>query len=139
MNKVPLSQTKKYTILYFYPKDNTPGCTLEAQDFTRLKADFENLDVEIFGVSKDSEASHENFCAKHGLGITLISDPDGVLHEKFGAIGEKKNYGKTYIGTIRSTFLLDSMTGEIVREWRNVRAKGHAERVLAEIRDLLKN
>ena len=83
--------------------------------------------------------SHENFCTKHNLGITLISDPDGVLHEKFGTIGEKKNYGKTYIGTIRSTFLLDSMTGEIVREWRNVRAKGHAERVLAEIRDLLKN
>ena len=139
MEKIPLSQTKKYTILYFYPKDNTPGCTLEAQDFTRLKADFEALGVEIFGVSKDSEASHENFCAKHGLGITLISDPDGVLHEKFGAIGEKKNYGKTYIGTIRSTFLLDSATGEIVQEWRNVRAKGHAERVLAELTDLLKN
>ncbi len=139
MNKVLLSQTKKYTLLYFYPKDNTPGCTLEAQDFTRLKVDFENLGVEIFGVSKDSEASHENFCTKHNLGITLISDPDGVLHEKFGAIGEKKNYGKTYIGTIRSTFLLDSATGDVVREWRNVRAKGHAERVLAGITDLLKN
>ncbi len=96
------------TLLYFYPKDNTPGCTLEAQDFTRLKNDFAKLGIQIIGVSKDSEASHEKFTSSCHLGIELISDTDGSLHEEFGVIGEKKNYGKVYIGVIRSTFLLDS-------------------------------
>lgn len=95
------------TLLYFYPKDNTPGCTLEAQDFTRLKNDFAKLGIQIIGVSKDSEVSHEKFTTSCGLGIPLISDVDGTLHEQFGVIGEKKNYGKVYIGVIRSTFLLD--------------------------------
>ena len=121
-----------YTLLYFYPKDDTPGCTLEAVDFTRLRSDFWALGVEIVGVSKDSEISHEKFCKKHDLGIRLISDEDGSLHEKFGVIGEKKNYGKVYIGVIRSTFLLDA-AGSIVKEWRNVKATGHAEKVLREI------
>jgi thioredoxin-dependent peroxiredoxin len=83
-------------------------------------------------VSKDSTASHEKFCQKHDLGITLISDEDGSLHEEFSVIGEKKNYGKIYIGVIRSTFLLDR-SGQIIQEWRNVKATGHAEKVLREL------
>ena len=102
-----LSRSPK-TLLYFYPKDNTPGCTLEAQDFTRLKGEFANLGIQIIGVSKDSEVSHEKFTSSCNLGIDLISDTDGRLHEEFAVIGEKKNYGKAYIGIIRSTFLLDS-------------------------------
>lgn len=126
-----LSQSEK-TLLYFYPKDDTPGCTLEAQDFTRLKKDFEVIGIQIIGISKDPDVSHEKFCNKYSLGIKLISDASGELHEQFGVIGEKKNYGKIYIGVIRSTFLLDS-TGTILREWRNVKATGHAEKVLREL------
>jgi thioredoxin-dependent peroxiredoxin len=126
-----LSQSEK-TLLYFYPKDDTPGCTLEAQDFTRLVPEFAKLGIQIIGVSKDSEASHEKFCSKHSLGITLISDESSELHEQFRVIGEKKNYGKVYIGVIRSTFLLDQ-SGNIVKEWRNVKATGHAEKILKEL------
>lgn len=118
-----LSYQKKYTLLYFYPKDSTPGCTLEANDFERLKNDFENLDIEIIGVSRDNEKSHENFCQKNNLTITLLSDENSEIHEKFGVIGKKNNYGKISVGVIRSTFLLDSETGKILKEWRNVRAK----------------
>lgn len=123
------------TILYFYPKDNTPGCTLEAQDFTRLKKEFESLGIQIIWVSKDSESYHAKFRDSCSLGITLISDESGELHEQFGVIGEKKNYGKVYIGTIRSSFLLDS-SGKILKEWRNVKATGHAAKVLREIREM---
>ena len=119
------------TLLYFYPKDNTPGCTLEAQDFTRLKNDFAKLWIQIIGVSKDNELSHETFINSCNLAIELISD-DGSLHEQFGVIGEKKNYGKVYIGVIRSTFLLDS-SGKLVKEWRNVKATGHAAKILKEL------
>lgn len=122
------------TLLYFYPKDNTPGCTLEAQDFTRLKAEFEVLGIQIIGVSKDSESSHAKFRDSCNLGIELISDETGELHEQFGVIGEKKNYGKVYIGVIRSTFLLNT-AWKILREWRNVKATGHAEKVLREIQE----
>lgn len=120
------------TLLYFYPKDNTPGCTMEAQDFTRLKSEFGALGIQIIGVSKDSETSHEKFITSCSLGIELISDMDGSLHEHFGVIGEKNMYGKKTIGVIRSTFLLDQ-SGNILREWRNVKATGHAEKVLREI------
>jgi thioredoxin-dependent peroxiredoxin len=108
MTLTPYLQKSPRTLLYFYPKDDTPGCTLEATDFTRLKHDFEALGIQIIGVSKDSDESHAKFCDKYDLGITLISDESGELHEQFGVIGEKKNYGKVYIGVIRSTFLLDS-------------------------------
>lgn len=120
------------TILYFYPEDNTPGCTLEAQSFTQLKPDFDSLGIQVVGVSLDSADSHKEFHRTCGLGIDLISDPDKTLHNRFGVIGEKQNYGKTYIGVIRSTFLLDKK-GAILKEWRNVRATGHAERVLREV------
>ena len=132
MNLTSLLSESPKTLLYFYPKDNTPGCTLEAQDFTRLKKEFEVLGIQIVGVSKDSETSHAHFRDSCNLGITLISDEDGSLHEQFGVIGEKKNYGKIYVGVIRSTFLLDS-SGNILQEWRNVKATGHAEKVLREI------
>lgn len=124
------------TLLYFYPKDDTPGCTMEAADFTRLKWEFESLGIQIIWVSKDSEASHAKFCNKYNLGIKLISDEDESLHNQFWVIGEKKNYGKVYIGVIRSTFLLDS-SGEILKEWRNVKATGHAEKVLREIKETI--
>ncbi len=87
-----LVSTSRLTLLYFYPKDDTPGCTLEAQDFTRLKGEFEKLDIQIIGVSKDSDTSHAKFRDKCNLGIQLVSDEDGKLHEQFGVIGEKKNY-----------------------------------------------
>ena len=132
MNLPSLLSLSERTLLYFYPKDDTPGCTLEAQDFTRLIPEFRELGIQIIWVSRDSEISHEKFCNKHSLRITLISDESGELHEQFGTIGEKKNYGKTYIGVIRSTFLLDN-TGTILQEWRNVRAKWHAEKILKEI------
>ena len=120
------------TILYFYPKDSTPGCTTEAQDFTRLRAAFENLGIHIVGVSKDDEKSHEKFRISCALGIDLLSDMDGSLHEKFKTIGEKNLYGKLIHGVIRSTFLLDSK-GKILKEWRNVKATGHADKILSEL------
>lgn len=137
MQKI-LSKNKKYTILYFYPKDNTPWCTLEANDFNRLKNDFENLDIEIFGISRDNEKSHENFCMKNNLSISLISDENEEIHNFFGVIGEKNNYGKIVIWVIRSTFLLESKTGKILKEWRNIKAKWHAEKILEEIKNFLK-
>ncbi|MFZ3233370.1 MAG: peroxiredoxin [Patescibacteria group bacterium] len=119
------------TLLYFYPKDNTPGCTLEAQDFTRAKAAFAKSGIAIVGVSLDDEKSHAKFVDSCGLGIDLISD-DKTLHDELGVIGEKKNYGKVYVGVIRSTFLVDSK-GAVVKEWRNVKATGHAAKVAREL------
>ena len=136
MDITPLLSSSPYTLLYFYPKDDTPGCTLEASDFTRLKSEFEALGIQIIWVSKDSETSHAKFCNKYNLGIQLVSDEDESLHNQFGVIGEKKNYGKVYIGVIRSTFLLDSQW-KIIKEWRNVKATGHAEKVLREIKEIL--
>lgn len=121
------------TLLYFYPADNTPGCTLEAQSFTRLKEEFAALGIQVIGISVDDEASHKKFHETCNLGIDLISDPHKTLHDQFEVIGEKKNYGKTYIGVIRSTFLL-SNTGGIIKAWRNVKVNGHAEKVLREVR-----
>lgn len=123
MTKNYLSENKKFTLLFFYPKDNTSGCTIENQDFTRLKNDFENLDIEIIGISRDSDATHEKFCQKYELTNRLIADENEEIHEKFGVIGDKNNYGKIVRGVFRSSFLLDSKTGETIKEWRNVRAK----------------
>jgi len=122
----------KKTILYFYPKDNTPGCTKEAIDFTNLKKEFEDLGYQIVGVSKDSVETHKKFIQKHNLQISLISDPDLELHNKFWTYGEKKSYGKITMGTIRSTFVLGENCN-ILKEYRNVKATGHAERVLKEL------
>lgn len=126
-----LTQHEK-TLLYFYPKDNTPWCTLEAKEFSEAYEKFLKNGIRIVGVSKDSEKSHTNFISKQGLKIPLISDEDLTLHKHFGAWWEKKNYGKTFMGTIRSTFLVDQK-GEILQAWRNVKATGHVARVMKEL------
>jgi peroxiredoxin Q/BCP len=120
------------TVLYFYPKDNTPGCTIENKDFSSLREEFNKLGVTLIGVSKDSIESHKKFIEKQELTIDLISDPELILHKALGAYGEKNNYGKIVQGVIRSTFLLNKQ-GEILEEWRNIRAKGHAERILKAV------
>jgi len=122
-------QKQSYTILYFYPKDNTSGCTLEAQEFTNLISEFNQYGIQIIGVSKDTHKTHCQFIEKYWLWIPLISDPEWLLHKQFGAVGEKSMYGKKYIGTIRSTFILDS-SGKVIHQWLNVQAKWHAQIVL---------
>jgi thioredoxin-dependent peroxiredoxin len=117
------------TVFYFYPKDDTPGCTLEANDFSAKKDEFLAHGVHIVGVSADSIDSHKNFCQKYKLQILLLSDPEHILSEPLGVWGEKKNYGKAYMGMIRSTFLVDE-EGKIRKEWRNVKASGHVEKVM---------
>lgn len=116
-------------VVYFYPKDDTSGCTKEAIAFTGLADAFRAADTEILGVSKDSLASHQKFAAKHGLGILLGSDPDGTMIEAFGSWVEKSMYGKSYMGIDRSTFLIDR-DGVIAEAWRKVKVPGHAEAVL---------
>lgn len=123
----------KGSVFYFYPKDDTPGCTVEAQDFTRLQRDFEQLGFQVFGVSRDSVQSHQKFIQKCKVGIPLLSDSGGEMVEAYGAWGEKKNYGKAYHGIIRSTVVTDA-AGKVIRHYPNVRAKGHAERVLEDLR-----
>lgn len=120
------------TLLYFYPKDNTPGCTIENKDFSCLKDKFKELWVSVIWVSKDSIDSHRNFIEKQDLEVDLISDPDLILHKELWAFWEKNNYWKKVMWVIRSTFLVDSK-GEVLKEWRNVKATGHAERLLKEV------
>lgn len=126
-----LSQSEK-TLLYFYPKNDTPGCTLENTDFTALKSDFQSLWIQLIGVSKDTPESHSSFCWKYALQNSLISDSDLELHNFFGAYGEKNNYGKIVQWVIRSTFLLDK-NGNILQSWKNVKATGHAQKILKEV------
>lgn len=120
------------TLLYFYPKDNTPGCSLEAREFSQARDAFANHNIQIIWVSRDSYQSHCNFIDKQGLTIWFVSDPELILHKQFSARWEKKNYGKIFEGTIRSTFLLDK-AGNILKEWRNVKATGHVARVMKEL------
>ena len=127
----------KWVVLYFYPKDNTSGCTREAKEFTAMKGEFEKLNAVIIGISKDSPKSHAKFIEKHNLGILLLSDENHEIIEKYGAWGKKKRYGKEYEGTIRSTFLIDP-EGRIVREWKNVRVAGHVEKVLNALKEEVK-
>lgn len=117
-------------VLYFYPKDDTPGCTLEAQDFTAKMAEFQAAGTTVIGVSKDSVSKHDKFCKKHGLSIILASDEQGHTCEDYGVWVEKSMYGKTYMGIERTTFLIDG-DGKIARVWPKVSVKGHAEEVLA--------
>ena len=119
-------------VIYFYPKDMTPGCTLEAQDFRDLYPKFKKLGAEIVGVSRDAPASHEKFAAKHALKFPLVADTDEAWCNAFGVIGEKVLYGKKHVGVIRSTFLVGA-DGRIVAAWRNVRVPGHAEAVLERL------
>ena len=134
--EVSLNQYKgQNVVLFFYPKDNTPGCTLEAKDFTALQPEFEALNTVVIGVSKDSVSSHQNFCQKQDITLTLLSDPDMKLIEPYGVWQEKKNYGKTYMGIVRTTVLINQ-NGEIEKRWNNVRVKGHAAAVLKEVTQL---
>ncbi len=117
-------------VLYFYPKDDTPGCTTEAIAFTGLGAEFAAADTVVIGVSKDSVAAHAKFRKKHDLGIDLAADPDGAVVEAYGAWVEKSMYGKKYMGIDRSTFLIDR-DGKLAVVWRKVKVPGHAAAVLA--------
>ncbi|MCF1710166.1 thioredoxin-dependent thiol peroxidase [Tabrizicola sp. J26] len=122
-------------VLYFYPKDDTPGCTLEAQDFTARLADFQAAGATVIGISKDSVKAHDKFCKKHGLQIVLASDEGGTTCEDYGVWVEKSMYGKTYMGIERTTFLIDG-AGKIARVWPKVSVKGHADEVLAVVKAL---
>ncbi|OUR76641.1 peroxiredoxin [Alphaproteobacteria bacterium 46_93_T64] len=116
-------------VIYFYPKDDTPGCTKEAIGFTELKNEFDALSVKIIGISKDTLAKHEKFRTKHELDIILASDEDGAMCEAFGVWVEKNMYGRKYMGIERATFLMDA-TGTVRKIWRKVRVKGHVDAVL---------
>jgi len=120
-------------VLYFYPKDATPGCTLEAQDFSARLADFTAAGCTVIGVSKDSVKTHDKFCQKHGLSIILVSDEAGHTCEDYGVWLEKSMYGKTYMGIERTTVLIDG-AGVVARVWNKVSVKGHADEVLAAVR-----
>ncbi|MGD9918297.1 MAG: peroxiredoxin [Paenirhodobacter sp.] len=122
-------------VLYFYPRDDTPGCTLEAIDFTRLRTEFEAAGTTVIGISKDTPEKHAKFCAKHGLGIILVSDAAGDTCERYGTWVEKKMYGKVSMGIQRATFLIDA-AGTVAQAWPKVSVTGHAEEVLAAARAL---
>ncbi len=125
----------KKVVLYFYPKDNTPGCTTEAIDFSTHKQAFEKEGAVILGVSKDSVKKHQNFAAKQNLTITLLSDEDGGMLEKYGTWVEKSMYGRKYMGIARVTYLIDEK-GIIRQVWPKVKVKGHAEDVLEAVKTL---
>lgn len=119
-------------VLYFYPKDSTPGCTTEGQDFRDLHSKFKRQNTLIFGVSRDSITSHEKFKARQNFPFELLSDPDEKLCRKFDVIHEKTLYGRKFMGVVRSTFLIDT-DGKLRQEWRGVKVKGHAAEVLESV------
>ena len=119
----------QWLVLYFYPKDGTPGCTTEGYDFNALLPEFRKLGAQVLGVSRDSLKSHQNFSAKQGFGFDLVSDVDEKLCNAFGVIKPKKLYGREYVGIERSTFLIDP-AGRVVEAWRPVKVPGHAQAVL---------
>ena len=119
----------KNVVIYFYPKDSTPGCTTEGRDFSALHNKFKRANTLIFGLSRDSIASHEKFKDKQGFVFDLLSDPDEKLCKQFDVIHEKTLYGRKFMGVVRSTFLIDA-TGKLRQEWRKVKVAGHAEEVL---------
>ncbi|HPG62317.1 MAG TPA: peroxiredoxin [Casimicrobium sp.] len=129
------AQLGKTVVLYFYPKDNTPGCTTEGQDFAALHADFEKANAVVVGVSRDSVKSHDNFCAKFGFPFALISDADEALCAQFEVIKMKNMYGKQVRGIERSTFIIDS-AGKLAQAWRGVKVAGHAAAVLNAVHEI---
>ena len=126
--------TSEWLLVYFYPKDSTPGCTVQAVDFSTLKEQFSALNTTIIGVSRDSVKAHQNFTEKQNLSINLISDKEEVLCQHFDVIKEKNMYGKKVMGIERSTFIFHN--GTLVKEYRKVKAAGHAEQVLADLKAL---
>lgn len=134
--ELTLSDLKpKNVVLYFYPKDDTSGCTKEAIGFTEAKGDFEAADTVIVGVSKDTVAKHDKFVAKHELDVALVSDAESDVCERYGVWVEKSMYGKKYMGIERATFLIDG-SGNVVQEWRKVKVPGHVEAVLDAVKAL---
>ncbi len=129
------SMRGKWVILYFYPKDNTRGCTQEALDFTSKLEEFEMLGAVVLGVSPDSVKSHKRFAEKHGLKVTLLSDEEKKVLQAYGVWKLKKRYGREYYGVERSTFLIDP-EGVVRKVWRNVKVKGHVEEVMEALREL---
>jgi thioredoxin-dependent peroxiredoxin len=131
-NKVSLSDfAGQKVVVYFYPRDDTPGCTKEACQFNDALSQFEGLGIPVIGISPDKQASHVKFRDKYGLQFPLLSDPEHKVMEKYGAWGEKMMYGKATTGVIRSTFLIDEQ-GKVARAWYSVKADGHAAKVLEE-------
>ena len=126
---VDLSSPGQPLVLYFYPKDDTTGCTLEAQNFTQLAPDFKKAGVKVVGVSRDPMKKHEKFISKYDLAVPLASDEDGRISEAFGTWVEKSMYGRKYMGMERATFLIGA-DGKVARAWRKVKVPGHAEDVL---------
>lgn len=128
--EITLSEMRpKNVVLYFYPKDDTPGCTKEAIGFTGAVGDFDAANTVVIGVSKDPVAKHDKFVAKHDLGVALVSDEESDVCERYGVWVEKNMYGKKYMGIERATYLIDGK-GEVVQEWRKVKVPGHVEAVL---------
>lgn len=132
--QICLKEIKEKIVLYFYPKDNTPGCTLEAKQFTDLASEFAEEKTTLIGISKDTVESHQKFCDKHNLSITLLSDPDFRVHKMFEAYGKKKFMGKEYLGTMRSTVLIDE-NKKIIKHWPKVSPIGHAKEVLKFLKE----
>ena len=127
----------KYIVLYFYPKDDTPGCTIETNDFNKLLPQFKKINCEIFGISKDSLNSHKKFKKKYGIKFDLLSDENKEIIKRYKVWGKKKFMGREFMGLIRSTFLIDKK-GKIIKIWKNVKVKDHAKEVLETLKDLIK-
>ena len=127
----------KYVVLYFYPKDNTPGCTIETNDFNKLLSKFNKLNCEVYGISKDSLDSHFKFKDKYKIKFDLLADEDLKLLKKYKVWGKKKFMGREFMGTIRSTYLIDKK-GLIIKAWENVKVKDHAKEVLETLESILK-
>ena len=134
-SSVDLSVPGRPLVLYFYPKDDTSGCTREAQDFTALAGDFKAAGATVLGVSRDAMKKHDKFIAKYDLAVPLVSDEDGAISDAFGTWVEKSMYGRKYMGMERATYLI-AADGRIVREWRKVKVPGHAQEVLDAVRKL---
>jgi peroxiredoxin Q/BCP len=128
----------KWVVLYFYPKDNTSGCTTEALDFTARIKEFDRLNSVVLGISPDSCKSHQNFTNKHNLSVNLLSDPEHQVLQKYGAWGEKSMYGKKYMGVLRSTVLINP-DGHVAEIWPKVKVKDHAEEVKTRLEELQAN
>ena len=132
---IDLSAPGAPLVLYFYPKDDTPGCTREAVDFTALMEEFRQAGAKVVGVSRDPMARHVKFATKYGLKVPLASDEDGAISDAFGTWGEKSLYGRKYMGMARATFLIDGQ-GVVRRVWPKVKVAGHAEEVLSAVRGM---
>ena len=139
-NKTDYSLKKtsgKYMVIYFYPKDDTPGCTIEANDFNKLLPQFKKLNCEVFGISKDNLKSHDKFKEKYKLKFDLLSDEELTVLKKFKVWGKKKFMGREFMGILRTTFLIDKK-GKILKIWENVKVKDHAKEVLETLKEIQK-